>query len=188
MEKVCYVTLIGELQVERVNLLMQECAKKAKDFDTVYLAVESPGGANLFGLNAYEILRSLPIKLITHAVNSVDSAAGILFLAGEERYATKTCSFNVHPPFMPMEAGRYDEQTLREKAENLKADKNKLVDIYSERTLLKKERFIRFLNKKTVFSAEQAKSYGIVHNIRELPKLNRDDKVVFIGRGLNQSA
>ena len=46
------------------------------------------------GMNLYNFLRGLPIRLTTHNVGNVDSIGNAVFLAGEHRYACPHSPFN----------------------------------------------------------------------------------------------
>jgi ATP-dependent protease ClpP protease subunit len=47
--------------------------------------LSSPGGHVMLGMNLYNVLRALPIKLTTHNVGNVDSIGNAVFLAGNPR-------------------------------------------------------------------------------------------------------
>jgi ATP-dependent protease ClpP protease subunit len=51
----------------------------------VYLMLSSPGGHVMLGMNLYNVLRALPIKLTTHNVGNVDSIGNAVFSAGNPR-------------------------------------------------------------------------------------------------------
>jgi ATP-dependent Clp protease protease subunit len=62
----------------------------------ITLCISSPGGAPEQAYYAYEILRQIPVPLITHNTGITHSAAVILFLAGNERYCTPGATFLMH--------------------------------------------------------------------------------------------
>ena len=61
----------------------------------IHLLFASTGGNVDAGISAYNVLRSLPIKLVTYNGN-VDSIATIIFLAGDERIAVPHATFMFH--------------------------------------------------------------------------------------------
>ena len=62
----------------------------------VYLLLSSEVGSVMHGINLYNVLRALPVKLVTHNVGNVDSIGNAIFLAGEERYACQHSTFMFH--------------------------------------------------------------------------------------------
>jgi len=66
----------------------------------LYVYINSPGGCTRSALAIFEILRSFHektgAKVITQALDDCYSAALIVYLAGDERYATEFASFMIH--------------------------------------------------------------------------------------------
>ena len=48
------------------------------------------------GLNLYNVLRGLPIELVTHKVGNVDSIGNTVLMAGSKRYACQHSTFMFH--------------------------------------------------------------------------------------------
>lgn len=83
-----YVSFSGEINVGTTELLLATMANVANQgIPEVHLLISTPGGSVMNGINIYNVLRGLPLKLVTHNVANVDSIGNAIFLAGEERYA-----------------------------------------------------------------------------------------------------
>lgn len=67
---------------------------------SVTICLTSNGGAPDQALYAYEALNALSIPIHTHAIGSVQSAAMILFMAGERRTAAPGTNFLFHDTVM----------------------------------------------------------------------------------------
>jgi ATP-dependent protease ClpP protease subunit len=76
-----------------VALAQQAVSLRAK---SVTVCITSGGGAPDQALYAYEILRSLPIPVHTHAIGTIQSAAVTLFMCGKRRTASPGTNFLFH--------------------------------------------------------------------------------------------
>lgn len=92
-----YVSFSAEINPNTTEALIALCANHANQgVKEIYLMMSTPGGTVMNGLNLYNVLRALPVKLITHNVGNVDSIGNAVFLAGEERYACFHSTFMFH--------------------------------------------------------------------------------------------
>jgi ATP-dependent protease ClpP protease subunit len=69
---------------------------KTPKWDTIHLTLTCGGGAINAAFAAYNELRGLPVKLITHNVGATDSAALLFFMAGSQRLASAASAFHFH--------------------------------------------------------------------------------------------
>jgi ATP-dependent Clp protease protease subunit len=63
----------------------------------VTIILNSVGGSPEQALYAASVIEAFPIEIHTHNVSTVQSAAGLLFLAGHKRYASPEATFMFHP-------------------------------------------------------------------------------------------
>ena len=87
--QILYVIFTAEIHpptVERLTAVMVQAAKK--NVSRVYLALSTPGGQVQAGIALYNTLVAMPFKITVHNIGSVNSVGNVIFLAGEERYAT----------------------------------------------------------------------------------------------------
>lgn len=121
------------------------------------------------GLNLYNILRALPIKLITHNVGNVDSIGNAIFLAGEERYACIHSTFMFHGVgFDVPSSSRFEEKILRERLLAVLADQKRIGSIIADRTSLKGRQISSLFKEARTKDANYARSVGIVHDVRDV--------------------
>jgi ATP-dependent protease ClpP protease subunit len=92
-----------------VALVQQAVALRAT---SVTICITSNGGAPDQALYVYEILCALNVPVNTHAIGTVQSAAMIIFMAGERRTASPGTNFLFHDTVFNPAAGaplRYDD-------------------------------------------------------------------------------
>jgi ATP-dependent protease ClpP protease subunit len=64
----------------------------AQGFDELHLMLSTLGGQVAQGISIYNMLKALPIRVITYNVGTVNSIGNVIFLAGSPRYAARTSS------------------------------------------------------------------------------------------------
>ena len=119
------------------------------------------------GINAYNIMRAMPFKLITYNVGNVNSIGNVLFLAGEERYACETSSFMFHGVGFDVNGTtRFEEKHLRERLDGILNDQKLIGDIIRNRTNINakevKALFRQAATKGTAYAIEK----GIISEVR----------------------
>jgi hypothetical protein len=78
-----YINFSAEIVPSTTETLIATVGNAANQgVKTVYLMLSTPGGQVMNGLNLYNVLRGLPVELITHNVGNVDSIGNTIFMAG----------------------------------------------------------------------------------------------------------
>jgi ATP-dependent protease ClpP protease subunit len=135
----------------------------------VCLMLSTPGGTVMNGMNLYNVLRGLPVKLTTHNVGNVDSIGNAIFLAGETRYACPHSTFMFHGVGFDGQAGvRLEEKNLRERLQSILSDQKRIGSIIEERTKLNKRQIRALFREAQTKDAAFAVSCGIVHEIKDV--------------------
>jgi ATP-dependent Clp protease, protease subunit len=136
---------------------------------TVYLMMSTPGGSVMNGMNLYNVLRALPIKLITHNVGNVDSIGNAIFLSGQERFACPHSTFMFHGVGFDVNGQlRLEEKFLKEKLDSIHIEHNRIGSIIEERTKLDKESVAKLFLEAQTKDATFAAGCGIVHEIKDV--------------------
>jgi ATP-dependent protease ClpP protease subunit len=165
-----YVTFSAEIVPKTTESLIATFSnlvnQGARDLS---LLLSTPGGSVMCGMNLYNFLRGLPIRLTTHNVGNVDSIGNAVFLAGETRLACPHSTFMFHGVGYDVNQGvRLEEKLLRERLDALMSDQRRIGSILEERTQLTTEQVSSlFLEAKTQ-DATFAIGCGIVHEIRDV--------------------
>jgi ATP-dependent protease ClpP protease subunit len=135
----------------------------------IYLMISTPGGSVMHGMNLYNVLRSLPVELITHNVGNVDSIGNAVFLAGSKRYACANSTFMFHGVgFDVRQQIRMEEKFLRERLDSITADQKRIGDIISQRTRISKEDVEKLFLEAQTKDAAFAAGCGIIDEIRDV--------------------
>jgi len=147
-----------------MGVVTQKYNEGVRDF---YILLSSQGGSVTNGINVYNFLRALPIKLTMHNIGIVDSIANVIFLAGQTRYAVKNSSFLFHGVGFDIVQARFEEKQIKEKLEIIERDQKLIADIIADRTKLTvPEAEQMFLEAKTM-TPEEARVQQIVSEVRE---------------------
>ena len=145
-----------------------------KGFNHVYFLINTTGGTVDHGVNLYNVLSGLPVRITTHNVSSVDSIGNIMFLSGDERFACQHSNFMFHGAGFTIskQVVRFEEKDVKEKYESLRSDNGILSDIISKQTNLTSQEIEEMFFKGTTLESSDAKAKGIIHDIKEvtLPK------------------
>lgn len=91
-------------------------------FNELHLCLSTPGGSVEHGISVYNTLKALPIKIITYNIGQINSIGNVIFLAGEERYASSVSSFMFHGVGFDVTQMRFEEKNLKERLEHIKND------------------------------------------------------------------
>ncbi len=168
--KIIYVSFSAEIVPKTSEALLAVLADQVNQgVRTVYLMLSTPGGSVMHGLNLYNVLRALPIKLITHNVGNVDSIGNAIFLAGDERYACPHSTFMFHGVGFDGQAGlRLEEKMLRERLGSVLADQKRIGAIMRERTSLDVKKIRGLFRQAQTKDAAYARTHGIIDDIRDV--------------------
>lgn len=139
---------------------------RAQGVTKVTIAMNTPGGGTIPGIAAYNLMRAMPFKIVTHNIGNVDSIGNVLFLAGEERHACPVATFMFHGvgiDSVPNE--RLEEKNLREKLDLVIADQTRISQLIASRTDLAVEDCMELFREQKTRSAEWAKERGFVTEV-----------------------
>jgi ATP-dependent Clp protease, protease subunit len=165
-----FVTFTLLINPQSAQVILGACAELVnKKVETVYLILSTPGGQVVDGITLYNALRAMPFKLITHNIGNVDSISNIVFLAGEERYASPTATFMFHGVGFDIVAPfRLEEKVLTERLTTIRTEHKRIGDIIVSRTKLPLGEIERMFVEQATKDANFAKANGLVHDIVEL--------------------
>jgi len=165
-----YVSFSAQIDpntTESLIAAMAQCV--AANVPEVHLLLSTPGGSVMNGLNLYNVLRALPLKLVTHNVGNVNSIGNAVFLAGEERYACPHSTFMFHGVGFDVPQGtRFEEKNLREHLASVLADQTRIASIIEERTQLPPADIEAMFRDAQTKDATYAVGAGIVDAIKDV--------------------
>jgi ATP-dependent Clp protease, protease subunit len=170
LQRAAYVHFTREINGDTAEALLDSVTGLANDgVQRVVLCIASPGGWTAKATAAYNLLRALPISLVTYNIGEVASAANMLFLAGDERYACPHATFMLHPGSFTADAGKeFDAKIMRERIVSLDAHDERERLIVKQRTKLTAARVKKLVDERATLSASDALKAGIVHGVKPL--------------------
>lgn len=164
------MTFSAEVNVNTTETLisaMSQCANAG--VAEVVLMLATPGGDVMNGINLYNSLRAMPFKLTTHNVGNVDSIGNVIFLAGEDRFASPHSTFMFHGVGLdthgPM---RFELKLLRESLDGLTAHQRRVGAIIEERSDLTAGQVNDLFLETRTKDADYAASVGIIQEVRDI--------------------
>nr|AGS52946.1 ATP-dependent Clp protease proteolytic subunit [uncultured bacterium contig00028] len=135
--------------------------------EDIYFFINSPGGAISSGLSIYDCMKSLNSKIVTICAGQAASFGAVLLCAGAKgkRYAWPNARIMIHQPLI---SGSFvaPASDLAIQAEEMLRIRDVLNRIFSEHTGKSKEELERDTDRDNYMSAEQAKEYGIIDEVK----------------------
>jgi len=137
--------------------------------EDIYFLINSPGGTISSGLSIYDCMKSLKSNVVTICAGQAASFGAVLLCAGTKgkRYAWPHARIMIHQPLIhgEMVAPASD---LAIQAEEMLRIRDVLNGIFSEHTGKSKEELERDTDRDYFMSAEQAKEYGIIDEVKSV--------------------
>lgn len=153
-----------------VNQLLTAILQGDPDDPDIVVYINSPGGEIDASYAMYDILRLSGKHIITFAVNEIFSCAIVIYLAGDERFATNYSNFMVHEPFH--EYGTDATVTKNQYQRNLKelsSATQEYLSLISNRTKISVPKMKQYMaeapQNEWFFKTKVAKKYGFVTKI-----------------------
>lgn len=171
------VFLFGEIhQQSAARVIMQmlylENLKKGQDIN---FYINSPGGVVDDTLAIYDTMRFLSSKVATYCIGRAYSGASLLLAAGEQgkRYILPNAKVMIHQPYGGVTGQSADIQI---QAQQIIKDKNRLNEIFAKHTGQPIEQIQNDAERDKYFDSDEAKAYGLVDEVIDLPEVKGDRK------------
>lgn len=165
---------LGDLGYHTTLSRLQHLAQLARsvrpcDRAQIYLVISTNGGEVPAGITAYNFLRSLPKRIVTHNIGNIDSIGNAVFLAGQERFANAHATFMFHGVAQQLSnPTRLNANNLAEMLGSVKSDEKRISDIVQERTKITAAMANKFFGEAVTIDAAEALSVGIIDKMLEL--------------------
>ena len=165
-----YVIFSADINPHTTESLIAACVNLSNNgVKKIYLVFSTPGGLVSQGMTLYNVLKSLPIELITHNSGNVDSIGNVIFLAGAKRYACQHSTFMFHGVGFDGQGNvRLEEKNLRETLAAVQADQKRIGGVIAERTRIPLNEVSNLFLEQQTQDAAFAVSKGIVHEVRDI--------------------
>jgi len=168
-DKTAYIKFFAGVDQASVNALMNAVEQKiGQGVNEIVLLLSSPGGSVFHGLSAYNFLKGVPARLVTHNFGSVDSMSVVLFCAGDRRLSVPHARFLLHAVHATFpQPASLEEQQLEERLKGLRIDIENIAGVIAATTGRPEEQVTQDMLNRTTLNPEQAVEYGLVHEIKE---------------------
>lgn len=176
-----YIRLLAPVIPETTDRLFKILDQKiGTGVKKIHLLISSPGGSVFHGLSIYNYLKGAPIEVDTYNFGSVDSIGVVIFCAGKKRYSVPHARFLIHGVRFNINGNAaFDEKELEEHFKSLKIDQRNIAKVIADNCNKDITEIEKKMNDRTTLNPEQAKEYGLVHEIKsELFPLNADLSVI----------
>lgn len=179
--KEAYIRFMAPVVPPTATALFKIVDRKLKEkCERIHLMLSSPGGSVFHGLSLYNFLRGAPIQVYTYNFASVDSIGVVIFCAGDRRFSVPNARFLIHGVHVNFIGNQsLDEKELDEKIKGLQIDYQNIARVIADTTQKPADRVQDDMNNRTTLNPQQAKDYGLVHEIKsELFPIDADLSVV----------
>jgi len=160
-----------EISVEKTKALMEICSNTVQQYKvkSLYFQFSSSGGSVDSAITLYNFLKSLPCEIIMHNTGSIDSAANVVFMAGDKRYAAPHTSFLFHGVAWNFGAEQQLKRAqIKESLSMVESAEDKIAGILATHTNLTIKEIKQLFNEGESKSATFAKTKGVVTELKDV--------------------
>ena len=162
-----YFTLSGDVNSDMVRRVFDAAADMTEDkIGTAHILIQSNGGYVSDGICLYNFLGKLPITIATYNAGAVASIAVMLFLSGQQRYASETARFMVHKSHATAASGSRPD-ALKIIVEGLRADDMRTEQILRQHIHLTDENWSVHAYSDLHLTAQEALAVGMIDAIAD---------------------
>ena len=163
------VSFTGGVNEENVRAFINEIktlVEQNPDSTALTVYISSPGGNVDIAVELFNFLKLLDCKIRTVNISCVNSAAIIIFAAGEERICLPCSSFYVHSITKNLN-GNFTADDLLSEAREMSANTDKVATILTNTSNKNKSYWKRLMRKGCLLTPQKAKELGLVNDISE---------------------
>ncbi len=169
-DQMSVITIVGDINTQSVGALLSVVNGQVRaGIKKIRIVIASGGGDPSAGFAAYNYLRGLTnIEISTFNMGNVDSAAVLLFCAGQNRYSVPGARFVVHGNSLQTGGpAMMDATALQGNLEILKNLNQMVVQVLSATANKEKRPDIEnAVRGQIIISAEEAVKWGLVKEVR----------------------
>jgi ATP-dependent Clp protease protease subunit len=154
------------------QILYLQFQNKSQD---IHLYINSTGGAGLWApLAIYDTMQFSPCEINTYCMGQVVGMAAVLLAGGAKgkRYALPNTRIMLHQPLDRMSGAASD---IEIRAKEIKRQKRRMMEILAKHTGKSLEEIEKDADRDFYMSAKEAKEYGLVDEVIERLKSEKDD-------------
>ena len=175
-----YINYFDSIDMDRARLLMSVCTQILSKFKpkTLYFLFACPGGQVSAGIALYNFLKAIPPKIVMHNMSSVDSIGTVIFLAGDERYASPNTTFLFHGVETQFSKGvSLNLSKMEEIKSRLAEDQNKIAGIIADNSKITVEEIQQLFTQGEAKPLDFVRDKGFINDIKTIV-LTQDDILI----------
>jgi len=158
----------GQVDAQSVASLMSAVSTAmGKGSTDIHLVITSFGGSVEYAQAAHGFLRAAPVSLTTYNISTVQSAANMIFLAGQQRVASGAATFVLHPVTRNLRA-TFNEHEIKDQAQLLSIGIKSTEAIYRNELKLSAAQYDELEHHNLILDAQGALAAGLVQRVAEL--------------------
>lgn len=179
--KEAFIRFMAHVNPKTTDNLFRILDRKLKEkVERLHLMISTPGGIVFHGISLYNFLRGAPMEVYTYNFGSVDSIGVVIFCAGDRRFSVPHARFLIHgvsAQFVGNQA--LDEKGLEERLKGLQIDYKNIARVIADTCQKPADKVQDDMNNRTTLNPQEAKDYGLVHEIKsDLFPIDADLSVV----------
>lgn len=140
-----------------INDMVQ--AINSYDGDTITVMINSCGGNYYAGVQAYNTLKDHKAKVITKVVGTAQSAASVIFCAGDERVMCKGSTVMMHSANLFI--GQVNKKAAEKAASSLNEIDASMKSIYLATGSMEESKLVELMDAEQIINADDAVALGI---------------------------
>ena len=166
--KEAYIRFMAGVNPLSADALFRTFDRKLKEkCERIHLMISSPGGIVFHGLSLYNFLRGAPVEVYTYNFGSVDSIGIVIFCAGDKRFSVPHARFLIHGVSAQFGGNQsLDEKGLEERLKGLQIDYKNIARVIADTCQKPADKVQDDMNNRTTLNPQEAKDYGLVHEIQ----------------------
>lgn len=163
------ISFTGSVNEENVRTFINEIKKLDEKFpecSSLTIYISSPGGSVDIAVELFYFLKLLDCNVRTVNISCVNSAAIIIFAAGDERICLPCSSFYVHSITKHLN-GDFTAADLLREVKEMSANTDKVATLLEGTSNKNKFYWKRLMRKGCLLTSQRAKELGLVNDISE---------------------
>ena len=163
------ISFTGSVNEENVRAFISDIKNltdKNSQSTSLTIFISSPGGNVDIAVELFNFLKLLDCKVRTVNLSCVNSAAIIIFAAGDERISLPCSSFYVHSVTKNLN-GEFTATDLLREAREMSANTDKVATILAGASDKNKSYWKRLMRKGCLLTAQKAKELGLINVVSE---------------------
>lgn len=162
--KITFSDPINSSSVKNFIEVLDKLCMEKPEAKYLTINISSPGGDVDVAIELFHFLRELDCKIQTINTSYVNSAAVIVYLAGDVRICHSGSTFYIHSISKRLK-GNFDAKSLLKEAKEIAVNTDIVATLLEQRTTRNKRYWKTLMSKGNILKAKQAINIGLASSI-----------------------